>query len=204
MTPPRRPVYYLFMKRDAKADIINAGADLIHRQGFNRTGLKEILDAAGVPKGSFYFYFKSKEDFGLTLIDHFQEVMAENARPLLADRALPPLQRLARFFATRREFFEQGGCQRGCAIGNLAQEMSDLSPAMRHGVSRVLSSLADSLEALLAEAAGCGDLPVDLDPGRTAAFIVDAWEGALLRMKAEKNVEPLRRFEDMIFSRLLR
>lgn len=192
------------MKRDAKTDILNAGADLIHRQGFNRTGLKEILDAAGVPKGSFYFYFKSKEDFGTALIDHFMGIMGEAARPVLGDPATAPIERLKRFFGTRRERFEAGGCERGCFIGNLAQEMSDLSPSMRQGVCRAFSALATTLENLLSEAAQCGDIPADIEPGRTAAFILDAWEGALLRMKAEKSVEPLRRFEDMVFNRLLR
>jgi len=190
------------MKRDVKNDILEAGARLIHGQGFNRTGLKEILEAAGVPKGSFYFYFKSKEEFGLALIEHFSQATSQ-ARQALADQSLPPLARLARFFALARERFAAGGCGAGCPIGNLAQEMSDLSPAMRQALSRSLAAMAGSLAKVLAEAVELGEIQ-DVDPARTAAFILDAWEGALLRMKTEKSVEPLLRFEDVVFNRLLR
>jgi TetR/AcrR family transcriptional regulator, transcriptional repressor for nem operon len=192
------------MKRDVRADILCAGAELIHRQGFNRTGLKEILDAAGVPKGSFYFYFKSKEDFGQALIEHFRETSGKVFRTILEDRSLSPLERLKRLYALRRERFEQSGCERGCAIGNMAQEISDLSPAMRECVSRAFAGLGSGIADLLSQARDAGEIPADVDPARTAEFILDAWEGALTRMKAEKNVEPLARFEDMVFNRLLR
>ena len=57
------------MKRTHKRDdLIRVGRDLIVRQGFNATGLSDILTTAGVPKGSFYYYFESKEDFGLAII----------------------------------------------------------------------------------------------------------------------------------------
>ncbi len=191
------------MKRDTRQAIIEAGAELVHRQGFSRTGLQEILAAAGVPKGSFYFYFASKEEFGLALIEHYRRTIGQNAAALLGDRSIPPIARLARFFARVRESMAAGGCERGCPIGNLAQEMSDLSPAMREGLKEALAGLDAGLRGVLGEAAERGELPAGLDPARTAAFILDAWEGALLRMKAEKSVEPLLRFEEFIFTRVL-
>lgn len=192
------------MKRDVKSEILKAGGELIHRQGFNRTGLKEILDAAGVPKGSFYFYFKSKEDFGLALIEHFQATMRAAAGPIFEDYLLSPLARLKKFFIQCRERFGTRGCEAGCPIGNLAQEMSDLSPPMREAVSRVFATLTAAIENLLAESIQRGELRGDLGNERTAAFIIDAWEGALLRMKVEKSVEPLKRFEEIVFGQLLR
>jgi len=192
------------MKRDTRQAILLAGAELIHRQGFNRTGIKEILDLAGVPKGSFYFYFPSKEAFGLALIDHFTEHMGGTARSILFDPGLPPLERLARFFATLREKFSDLHCARGCPIGNLSQEMSDLSPAIQQRVCAAFSGMAGLLARVLGEAAERGELSGGIDPDQAAAFIVDAWEGALLRMKAEKRIDPLLRFEDIIFTRVLR
>jgi TetR/AcrR family transcriptional repressor of nem operon len=192
------------VKRDTRQAIIEAGAELVHRQGFHRTGLKEILDAAGVPKGSFYFYFPSKEDFGLALIEFYAQVTGERAREILGDAATSPLVRLARFFAMARERMDERGCERGCPIGNLAQELSDLSPAMREALSLVLRHMARNLSRVLAEAVAAGEVAADLDPERTASFILDAWEGAILRMKAEKNTEPLLRFEDFVLNRLLR
>lgn len=192
------------MKRDTRQAIIEAGAELVHRQGFHRTGLKEILDAAGVPKGSFYFYFPSKEDLGLALIEHFARGIGERAGAILDDASLPPLRRLERFFALGRKRLAEWSCERGCPLGNLAQEMSDLSPAMREAVGRELRNLAGALARTLAEAARDGDIPPDLDPARTAAFLLDAWEGAILRMKVEKSTEPLQRVEEFVFQRVLR
>ncbi len=192
------------MKRDVRQAIIEAGADLVRRQGFHHTGLKEILAAAGVPKGSFYFYFPSKEDFGLALIEHYARAGGDLAKEILGQSDVGPVQRLERLFVTLRERMEERGCESGCPIGNLAQEISDLSPTMREAVSKVLRGFAGSFARVLAEASSAGEIAPDLEPEPTAAFILDAWEGALMRMKAEKSIQPLLRFEDYVFRRLLR
>lgn len=191
------------MKQDTRQAILDAAAPLIHAQGFHRTGLKEILDAAGVPKGSFYFYFKSKEDFGLALIEHFSLRMRELSAPLLSQADLSPLARLRELFEGLCAVMEQGGCERGCPIGNLAQEMSDLSPAMRERLSQAMGNFSRTVRALLDEAAAQGETPPGLDPAQTAAFVVDAWEGAMLRAKTDKSPEALKRFLALVFGRLL-
>lgn len=191
------------MKRDTRQALIEAGAELVHRQGFARTGLQEILAAAGVPKGSFYFYFASKEEFGLALIEHHRRTIGQRLAKLLNDPSLPPLARLAAFFARVREQQAADGCALGCPIGNLAQELSDLSPAMREELKKSLAGLDAGLCGVLGEAAERGELPDGMDPAQAASFIIDALEGALLRMKAEKSVEPLLRFEEFIFTRVL-
>lgn len=183
--------------------ILEAGADLVHRQGFHHTGLGEILRAAEVPKGSFYFYFRSKEEFGVALVDHHAQRIAAAAERLMAADGSSPLVRLRRFFAGMGEYFARHGYARGCPIGNLAQEMGDLSPPMRERVRGVLAGMAGRLAVLLAEAQRRGELRRELDPESTAGFVLDAWEGALLRMKVEKSPEPLARFERVVFERLL-
>ena len=191
------------MKQDTKNAIIEAAAPLILRQGFHRTGLKEILDAAGVPKGSFYFYFKSKEDFGLALIDHYFGSLAERARLDAQNPDEPALARLRRAFENLRDMRAGQGCEGGCPLGNLAQEMSDMSPVMREHLQRALDAVAANIASLLRTGVARGELPADLDPDRTAGFILDAWEGALLRMKTEKSVAPLDRFIQFVFDKIL-
>lgn len=192
------------VKKNARQNILEAAAPLIHSQGFHRTGLKEILDAAGVPKGSFYFYFKSKEDFGLALIDHYADSMGALAASILAEDGSPALERLSRFFTVLCGRMAERGCANGCPIGNLAQEVSDLSPGMRARLSQVMEGFTRRVESVLASAAEAGELPGGLDPARTAGFVVDAWEGAILRSKADKDPAPLDRFQDIVFNRLLR
>lgn len=191
------------MKRDARLAILEAGAELVHRKGFNNTGIKEILDVAGVPKGSFYFYFPSKEAFGLALIDHFRDTRAARIEAVLGDAALPPLVRLRRFFEGARGRYLEWNCERGCPFGNLAQEMADLSPEMRQALREVLDAISSRIGAVLEEARQRGELAPGLDPQETASFVMDAFEGALLRMKTQKDIEPLARLERMLFTHLL-
>lgn len=192
------------MKREnTRMKILDAAAELIHRKGFNHTGIQEILDAAAVPKGSFYFYFKSKEDLGLVLVDHFSESIANKARSCLEDDSKPPLERLRLFFQSSHARMEAEGCQKGCPIGNLCQEMSDLSAVFREKLEAVMQRMAVGVAVLLRQAREAGDLPARLEPEDTARFIMSSWQGALLTMKVEKSVEPLRRFERFIFGEIL-
>ena len=119
------------MKQDTKQRILETGAEIIHLKGFNHTGIQEILNAAGVPKGSFYNYFKNKEDFGLQVIDYFIEYFNGLAMNILEDSSVPPFERINRMLNGFIEFFRTKEYTYGCPIGNLAQEMGDLSPAFR-------------------------------------------------------------------------
>jgi len=191
------------MPDDTKARIIEAGAEIIRRQGFNNTGIKDILDAVGVPKGSFYHYFPSKEAFGLAVVEHHMAHLGAKVRQALDRPDLGPLDRLRTFFAGAAALQAGQGYALGCPIGNLAQEMSDLSPAFRERLDKALSGLARPVAAILDEARTAGELPEGLDPAETAAFIVSAWQGALLTMKVAKHSGPFAAFDRMIFGRLL-
>ncbi len=191
------------MDRDTRQAILEAAADLVHRRGFHHTGLSDILEQAGVPRGSFYFYFKSKEELGLALVDHHAAALASEAERLMSADGASPLARLRRFFTGMGGYFAEHGYARGCPIGNLAQEMSDLSPAMRERIRAVLAGAVSAFAELLAQARDKGELSARLHTERTAAFMLDAWEGALLRMKVEKSAEPLIRFDELVFQQLL-
>ncbi|WP_243368580.1 TetR/AcrR family transcriptional regulator [Fundidesulfovibrio soli] len=191
------------MKRDTRQEIIEAAAQLIHKQGYTATGIKEIVEAAKVPKGSFYFYFPSKEALGLALVEHYCESVRSGWEPVLADASVPPLERLRALFLARMKPKEDSGYALGCPIGGLAQEMSSLSAPLRERLRKALDGLTAMVRSLLDEAAREGQLPQGLDPAATAAFIVDAWEGSLLRMKADAGPEALERFVSVVFDRLL-
>lgn len=191
------------MKQHTGQAIIEAAAPLIHRRGFHHTGLKDIVEAAGVPKGSFYFYFKSKEDFGLALIDYYAQSLYEGIPLGEGASEGPALERLRKAFEAHRDLRASQGWEGGCPLGNLAQEMSDLSARMRERLQQALGAITSNIASLLREARGRGEIPEDLDPGHTAGFILDAWEGALLRAKTEKSAAPVDRFLCVVFGRLL-
>jgi TetR/AcrR family transcriptional repressor of nem operon len=191
------------MRTDTREHILTCGGEIVHHKGFAATGLQEILQAAGVPKGSFYFYFTSKEEFGLALVDHFQTLYAEQVRPILKNENLPPLERLAQFFLWFRDHFAREGFIKGCPIGNLIQELGDINPAFREKLNTAMESLIRVVASQLKQAEARGELPSHLSPDTTARFIISAWQGALIRMKAAAGPEPLDNFQTMIFEVLL-
>jgi TetR/AcrR family transcriptional repressor of nem operon len=189
---------------DSRLTILEKGARIIHKKGFNHTGIQEILDAAGVPKGSFYHYFKSKEDFGLNLLEHYSGFFVKKADDLLHNNTIPPLKRLKTFFDDFLCFFEDNACELGCPIGNLAQEMGDLNPAFRKKLEEIFRMMVSTVENLLKAAQQRGELPKNMNTRETADFIINCWEGAILRMKVQKNSDALRLFDRMIFDGLLK
>jgi TetR/AcrR family transcriptional repressor of nem operon len=179
------------------------GAHIMHLKGYNHTGIQEILDAAGVPKGSFYNYFKSKEDFGLKVIDYFVDYFNHFTDGITSDSSLSPLEKIRRILEQFASFFESKDYAYGCPVGNLSQEMGDLSPAFREKLKEALDKMADIYAQLLKEAQARGEISVSIDPIETAYFIVSSWHGALIRMKVEKSSEPLMSHIKFIFDYIL-
>ena len=191
------------MKQDTKQKIIEAGARIIHHKGYNHTGIQEVLKATGVPKGSFYFYFANKEDFGLQVIDFFNQIFREMVDPFIGDRSLSPLSRLERIFDWFIGLFKELNYTCGCPIGNLAQEMGDLSPAFSRKLNDSVDLMIRIYEDLLNAAKAAGEISADLNTRETASFIVSAWHGALIRMKIVKGAEPLENHKRFILNTLL-
>ena len=102
------------MRQNTRQKILEVGAEIIHLKGYNHTGLQEILQAAGVPKGSFYNYFKNKEDFGLQAIDFFTDLFASMAGEVIKEESLTPLQKIARLLDGFIDFFKSKDYAYGC------------------------------------------------------------------------------------------
>lgn len=111
-------IQVIAMKQDTKQKIIESGARIIHHKGYHHTGIQEVLSAAGVPKGSFYFYFQNKEDFGLQVIDFFNTMYLGMLEPVVKDKSLSPLQRLEKIFDLFIGLFQDMDYQCGCPIGS--------------------------------------------------------------------------------------
>jgi TetR/AcrR family transcriptional repressor of nem operon len=191
------------MQTTTKEQIIEIGAEIIHQKGYNHTGIQEILNAAKVPKGSFYNYFKSKEDFGLQVIDYFTAHYNQMALETLADTSIAPLDRIHRFLTEFINYFRSQGCSGGCPIGNLAQEMGDLSPKFSLKLKASIDLMVDTYARVLAEAQQAGDISESLDVKDAAYFIVAGWHGAIIQMKLTKNLAPLETHRKFIFNNIL-
>lgn len=178
-------------KQSTRELILQTSAGLIHEKGFNNTGLQEILDSAGVPKGSFYFYFDSKEALGLAVLDYFTALIDGLFAKYLLDTSVPPLGRLEKLLRFYENHFRKTGYRLGCPIGNLSLEMGDINEKFRGRLHSSIQKLVSRLENCLSDAKEQGAIPADLNIKDAAAFIFHGFEGALLHMKVVKGPEPL-------------
>ncbi len=190
-------------KQNTKHRILEHAGRLVRLKGFNHTGIQEILESADVPKGSFYFYFRSKDDLGLALINYYAELLAQKANSLFDDAEGSPLEKLLAFFQGMRKLFEEDEWRSGCPIGNLSQEMSLLNETFRSNLQRVFNIIQGNIKDYIEQGLAQGDIDPHFDPNDLAQFILDSWEGALLRMKVEQSPQPLLIFEKMIFDHML-
>jgi TetR/AcrR family transcriptional regulator, transcriptional repressor for nem operon len=186
-------------RTNTREEIIRKGAELIHVQGFKATGLQQILQTAGIPKGSFYFYFKSKEDFGLEIIDYFSKIINGIFTRYLSDKKIPPLKRLEKLFDFYEAAFQKNGYSLGCPIGNLSLELADTSERLRVHLVGVIETLIAQIELCLKEAKRDKSIPTSLNTADTARFIFHGFEGAVLHMKVVKSIEPFRAFRSYLF-----
>lgn len=191
-------------KKDSRAEIISIGMDMISLQGYSATGIDAVLKRAGVPKGSFYHYFGSKEEFGLAVIDHFARRYAEIVDSFLKDEELTPLNRIRKYLETGLARFTQNQCTKGCLVGNLGQELADQNERFRTRLDEVFRSWKDQIATCLQEAQRAGELAQDLDPGILAGFILSGLEGAILRAKVMKSPQPMRDFIETLFATVLK
>lgn len=189
---------------ETRATLIRVGTEMIARNGFNSTGLNAILSAAKVPKGSFYHYFPSKEDFGLAVIDDFAAVYTQRLERTLGDADVPPLQRVRNYFAAAIADMRACDHDRGCLAGNLGQELAGQNEAFRLRLEEIFEDWARRFGACFEEARRRGDIAADSDPEQLAELLISGWQGATLRAKVRKSSAPMALFADLFFSHVLR
>jgi len=190
--------------KDTRSELIRVGTELINRSGYHATGIDAVLKLAGVPKGSFYHHFKSKEDFGLAVVDHFADRLERNLARFLDYKEVAPLERIRDFLDDRTARLAQGQFTRGCLLGNLGQELADLNERFRERLEGAFKMWQKRMARCLQEAQQRGELSVDLDPNLTAGFILSSFQGALLHAKTTKSLQPMQDFHQVIFDVVLR
>jgi len=190
-------------KPHIREHLLCVGLDMLHANGYSASGIQQIVDAAGVPKGSFYNYFASKEAFCGDIIDLYFERHLPELRVLLRNPQIPPLERLRGYFAERIDGFQANGYSRGCLMGNLSLEMADQSDMLRARLAVHFRTWSELLAECIASAQDTGCIPCRLPAALLAGFVLNSWEGALLRMRTEKSAAPLHEFMQVVFAGLL-
>lgn len=201
---PGRPPKVTASRLETREALVRCGTEILTEKGFNSTGLDEVLKRVGVPKGSFYHYFESKEDFGLVVIDSYAAYFARKLDRWLLNAERAPLERIADFIADARCGMARHDFRRGCLIGNLGQETGALPAAYRERLEQVFLDWQARLAGCLEAAQAQGALSSKADCSRIAAFFWIGWEGAVLRAKLVASPEPLDIFADGFFAGLPR
>lgn len=175
---------------DVRDNILSTGQRLMAGKGFSAVGLSEILAEAGVPKGSFYHYFGSKDAFGEALLEsYFEDYLAELDRTL-SQPGMTMAQRLLSYWQVWQDTQSFLDCQGKCLAVKLAAEVADLSEAMRlairRGTTGIVSRLARAIETGVAE----GSLGIDGSAESVANSLYQLWLGASVMVKIGRTTEP--------------
>ncbi|MGW5255892.1 TetR/AcrR family transcriptional regulator [Streptomyces sp. NPDC004012] len=178
---------------DARERILGAAQSLIELRGYSALGVAEICKAAGVPKGSFYYFFESKEALALAVVDeHWAGQRAAWARVLTGDA--PPLQRLRRLLeeteAEQRVGKQSCGTVSGCLFGNLSLELSNQTEAIRSRLQQIFDAQVDMVDAVVVEAQQRGEVAVT-DTREAARSVVAQLEGQVMFAKLYNNTDRL-------------
>ncbi|WP_296002405.1 TetR/AcrR family transcriptional regulator [Rugamonas sp.] len=189
-------------KPNVREQIVSTSLALLHSRGFNATSVQDITEAAGVPKGSFYNHFASKEALGLEVLERYAQ-LGVDSRAVLADVAVPPLERLRRYFEWLVNIGVDSNFSCGCLLGNFGTELSGQSTVIRQQVDLAFQEWSEVLAAVIAEAQQQGSVASDVPAYELAAFIVNAWEGAALRSKASLERSPLDGFMNVTLRKVL-
>lgn len=190
-------------KKYEKSDIISISENLIRERGYHNTGINDILKEAGIPKGSFYNFFVSKEDLGVQVLDAYGEATYEFIKSYLTDTSHSPLQRLKRFYAAiiegNKTIYD---CRVGCLVNNMAMEMGGLNETFAAATDKQFTRWIELFEACIAEGQEAGEITKDYSANELAHYLHTGIFGALSRMKSTRSIAPLELWFNMSFELL--
>src|SRR3984957_11304218 len=184
---------------DAKTKIIQAAFRLFHEAGYNGSSIQDIVNAAGLPKGTFYNHFKSKKLLALAVLEQYSDLIHST---LSADTEVSPLKRLREHFECIAGAYRTAKFEKGCMNGNLTAEMAATS-VIREALLTHTPRWSEHIATLLVEAVRWKELPKATDARQQAKYLLDFFQGATLRSKLERSGEPIDSFLNVAFSRIL-
>ncbi len=197
MTPPKTS------KADVKNQLLLAGIQLIQRNGYHGTGLQELVKEIGVPKGSFYYYFNSKEEFIVDAILTYISPFLRQLEDIENRNDENIVEQLHGYFQNMVSSFEENANWTVDTDGNLLGEIGDTSEVALDALDNAVTAYRGGLRRIIAIAQSQNSIRVDIDSEQLANLLFDAWQGALLRMKVDRSTRPLTQFVDITFNSLL-
>ena len=196
VTKPRRgrPPKVSRENQDTKAELIRSGLEQLTENGFASSGIDQILKKVGVPKGSFYHYFASKEAFGQAVIENYANYFENKLDACLLDESYPPLTRISNFVEDAKIGMIRHQFKRGCLVGNLGQEVDLLPESFRQQLIDIFLCWQHRLANCLKAAQMQGEISATANCELLAEYFWIGWEGAVSRAKLVQNTKPLENY----------
>jgi TetR/AcrR family transcriptional regulator, transcriptional repressor for nem operon len=186
------------VSENTREKLLDSGLRLLHERGFNGCGVQDITAEAGVPKGSFYHYFASKDAFALEVLERYWQGLRLSLKPL-GDQSVAPVERLRRYFALMAQAFGRWKFEKGCMIGNFGAELSDQSPHVRNRLAAIMAEWSRAIASCVRDAQNAGELRPHLDAEEVGTFLANSFEGAILRAKMDKTANAFDAFSNVSF-----
>jgi TetR/AcrR family transcriptional regulator, transcriptional repressor for nem operon len=180
--------------------ILEAGLKVMVRQGYVGAAVRDIVAEAPAPQGSFTNHFRSKEEFAREVLDLYFDHTKRAVAEALEDRGLRPRERLRRYLDIITGRLAGAEFSRGCLIGDFSLEAAPQSEPLRIRLIEIFAEWRAPFAACIAEGQAAGEIAAAFAPHDLADFLLSSWEGAILRMKVERNAEPLERFKRIVFA----
>ncbi|MCK5831172.1 MAG: TetR family transcriptional regulator C-terminal domain-containing protein [Methylococcales bacterium] len=172
--------------------LLDQGVLMLTEQGYHGTGLKEILDVVKIPKGSFYNYFASKEEYCAEIIFHYIEPFLQRLTIHLQAPELNALVALKKYYDELIDELAQSDFKGGCLLGNLMGEIGGTSEICKDSLIKAVDRYSNIQEIALVRGQEEGVVRKDRSAKSMADLLINNWQGALLRMKIERSVLPLK------------
>jgi len=180
--------------------ILDAGLKVMFRKGYVGAGVRDIVAEAPAPQGSFTNHFRSKEQFAREVLNRYFDDLKLVVAQTLADRNHTARQRLRRYLDVITDRLTKAGFSRGCLIGDFSLEAAPQSEMLRTRLAEIFAEWRCPFATCIAEGQAAGEIATTFAPEELAEFLLSSWEGAILRMKVERNAEPLERFKRIVFA----
>ncbi|WP_422858865.1 TetR/AcrR family transcriptional regulator [Flagellimonas sp. S174] len=177
-----------------KEDVLRKGMELFRLNGYHNTGTNEILKEAGISRGSFYNFFKDKDDFGTQVLDFYGVWSTDYMEQMLTDTSLNPKQRLLHLFELFVEGYKKENYKWGCLLVGMTQELGQVNPTFTEACNRNFESFVDIFQACIEEGQNHGTIANRMQARALTLTMLSMYNGALVLMKSGMHHEPLDAF----------
>jgi TetR/AcrR family transcriptional repressor of nem operon len=194
-------------RASVREKLIESAVDVFHARGFNGSSVQDIVEAAGVPKGSFYNHFDSKEALAVEVVRAYSAlvgafVVEAGAADIFSGPGTP-LERIRAYFEAVIQQNVSCGVRKGCLLGNFATELAPHSSDIATTVADALGAWSAAVAKALTQAQEAGELSEDADVDALGRYLVDGYEGAATRAKLIGDRAPMDEFIRTTFDYLL-